>query len=213
MKVKYPSTPHLPFSPGLQNDDRRIVTLDRLQGREIVVTEKLDGENTTMYVDHLHARSLDSRNHPSRTWVKQFWGSINYLIPNGWRICGENVYAEHSIRYHNLESYFYGFSIWNGDNVALSWDETVYEFEEIFNIRPVPVLYRGQFDEEVLKKLAKNLDPFSTEGFVVRVVDEIPFDEFDLLCAKWVRKGHVQTDEHWMTREVIPNRLRGHYEE
>lgn len=211
MRCKYPSTPHLPFSPGLQNDDRRILTLDGFEGREIVATEKYDGENTTMYTDHIHARSLDSRHHPSRDWVKKFWGNLNYLIPKDWRICGENVYARHSISYDNLVSYFYGFSIWDAENVALSWDETVYEFEEIFNIKPVPVLYRGQFDLKVLQELADNLNPFTKEGFVVRVTDRVPYDDFELKFAKWVRKGHVQTDKHWMTAEVIPNRLKGEY--
>jgi hypothetical protein len=28
-----------------------------------------------------------------------------------------------------------------------------------------------------------------------------------LHVAKWVRTGHVQTDEHWMFSEVVPNRL------
>ena len=43
--IKYPSTPHLPFSQGLQRDDTRITTLDYLNGRGVVVTEKMDGEN------------------------------------------------------------------------------------------------------------------------------------------------------------------------
>lgn len=180
----------------------------RLTGHEVVVTEKMDGENTTMYMDHIHARSLDSRHHPSRDWVKTFWGSINYLIPKDWRICGENVYARHSIRYDNLNSYFFGFSIWDQDNVALSWDETVYYFEDVFNIKPVPVLYRGEFDLKMLEKLAESIDPFSQEGFVVRVVDAIPYNDFDFKVAKWVRKGHVQTNKHWMSQEVIPNGMK-----
>ena len=212
MRFKYPSTNHLPFSPGLQNDDRRIETLDGLYGQEVVVTEKMDGENTTMGNDietgpYIHARSLDSRHHPSRDWVKKYWGAISYLIPSGWRICGENVYAQHSVRYTDLDTYFYGFSIWNAENVALSWDETMYYFKEIFSIKPVPVLYRGEFDLKVLEKLAENINPHTTEGFVVRTTAPVIYEEFDLRFAKWVRKGHVQTSEHWMTAEVIPNGL------
>jgi len=71
-RVKYPKTMHLYFSPGLQNDDR-VMPLNRLHGREVVVTEKMDGENTTLYDDTLHARSIDGRYHPSRDWVKRFW--------------------------------------------------------------------------------------------------------------------------------------------
>ena len=207
VRAKYPTTPHLPFSPGLQNDDRRIQTLDELIGREVVVTEKMDGENTSMYSNHIHARSLDSRHHPSRDWVKKLWGEINYQIPEDWRICGENVYAKHSVAYENLETYFYGFSIWNEDNVALSWDETLMWFKEL-RIEPVPVLYRGMFDLEVLEKLSKTINPATTEGFVVRVTGAVAYEEFDLKFAKWVRKGHVQTDKHWMTAEVVPNGLK-----
>ena len=89
-------------------------------GREVVVTEKLDGENTTMYTDYIHARSLDSHHHPSRDWVKQLHGEIGYKIPVGWRVCGENMYARHSIVYYDLTTYFYGFSIWDETNTALS---------------------------------------------------------------------------------------------
>jgi hypothetical protein len=38
--VKYPRTMHLPWSPGLQNDDRVIESLDGLIGQEVVVTDK-----------------------------------------------------------------------------------------------------------------------------------------------------------------------------
>jgi hypothetical protein len=42
--TKYPRTYHLPFSPGLQNDDRVIETLGGLIGQEVIVTEKMYGE-------------------------------------------------------------------------------------------------------------------------------------------------------------------------
>ena len=113
MRIKYPSTPHLPWSPGLQNDDRRIGDLGGLIGQDIVVTEKLDGENTSLYRTDLHARSLDTRPHPSRTWVKAERGRFGHEIPEGWRLCGENVYAVHSLRYDALDGYFYLFSVWD----------------------------------------------------------------------------------------------------
>jgi len=211
MLHKYPSTPHLPFSPGLQNDDRRIATFNGLLGHGIVVTEKLDGENTTMYRDHIHARSLDSRNHPSRNWVKMLWGNISYQIPEGWRVCGENVYARHSIEYSNLESYFYGFSVWNEQNVALSWDDTVAFLSALgmTGLAHVPVLYKGPFNLKKLEALAASLDSKTQEGFVMRVAGPVHYDEFDRCFAKWVRKDHIQTDEHWMNQPLVQNKLSG----
>src|SRR3954466_10688581 len=86
MRVHYPRTPHLPWSPGVTPDDVRAGDLSGLRGREVVVTEKLDGENTTLYADGLHARSLDSAHHPSRAWVKALHGRIAGSIAPGWRV-------------------------------------------------------------------------------------------------------------------------------
>jgi len=44
-RTKYPKTLHLPFSEGLQNDDKMLHSYKGLEGEEIVVTLKLDGEN------------------------------------------------------------------------------------------------------------------------------------------------------------------------
>ena len=51
MWTKYPRTPHLPWSPGASDDDVRVADTAMSEGREVVVTEKLDGENTTLYAD------------------------------------------------------------------------------------------------------------------------------------------------------------------
>jgi len=207
MRFKYPRTMHLPFSLGVSSDDRVIKTLDHFEGKEVVVTVKMDGENSTLYRHAIHARSLDSKHHVSRTWIKQFHGQIAHEIPDGWRVCGENLFARHSIAYDDLKSYFYGFSVWDDQNKALSWDETLYFFEDL-GITPVEELYRGEFSTKGLIDLSNNLDLSKVEGFVVRTVDEIPFDQFHNLVAKWVRQGHVQTDTHWMHAEVVPNLLK-----
>jgi hypothetical protein len=200
--VKYPRTYHLPWSPGLGADDRVIPSLTELEG-EVVMTEKFDGENTTLYADHLHARSLDSKHHVSRDWVKAFWSSIRHDIPPGWRVCGENLYARHSVSYDALASYFLGFSVWNDRNEALAWDETL-EWFELLGITPVRVLYEGPFDQKALAAAWTG----EGEGYVVRTHAAIPYARFQTRIAKFVRKNHVQTDTHWMHGAVTPNRLK-----
>ena len=69
--VKYPRTPHLPWSPGASQDDVFSLDARHFEGQTVIITEKMDGENTTLYRDYLHARSVDGRHHPSRNWVKQ----------------------------------------------------------------------------------------------------------------------------------------------
>lgn len=203
MRVHYPRTAHLPWSPGATSDDVRAGDLSGLHGREVVVTEKLDGENTTLYSDGLHARSLDSAHHPSRAWVKALQGRIGPLIPDGRRICGENMYARHSLDYRSLESWFYGFSVWDAE-CCLDWDATV-RFLRGLGIPTPPVLWRGVFDEKALRNL--RLDPGTQEGYVVRTVAGFDQSEFTGRVAKWVRPNHVQTDVHWMQAAVVPNGL------
>ncbi|MFD5897956.1 RNA ligase family protein [Streptomyces sp. NPDC060366] len=203
MRTAYPRTAHLPWSPGVASDDVRVGDLGGLRGREVVVTEKMDGENTTLYRDGVHARSLDSGHHPSRAWVKALQGRIGGLIPDGVRVCGENMYARHSIAYEDLESWFYGFSVWDGE-WCLGWDETVRVLRGL-GIPAPPVLWRGVFDERALRAL--KLDPARQEGYVVRSVEGFGREEFGRRLAKWVRPHHVQTDTHWMHAAVVENGL------
>lgn len=123
--IKYPRTHHLPWSDTIGPDgDHVLRDLNCFRGHEVVVTEKLDGENTTLYRTHLHARSLDGRHHPSRGWIKAFHARMCHLIPAGWRICGESLYALHSIHYQALPSYYIVFAVHDGERF-LSWDDTV----------------------------------------------------------------------------------------
>lgn len=55
--VKYPRTYHVPTSH-LSKDDKKIQNYEHFRGKRVIVTEKLDGENTTMYNDYIHAVRL-----------------------------------------------------------------------------------------------------------------------------------------------------------
>jgi len=205
-RVKYPRTPHLPGSPGGTNDDKVLRSTDHLVGREMVATLKMDGENSNLYRTGFHAKSIDGRHHPSRDWLARFQAGIAHDIPDGWRICGENMYARHSIAYDALPSYFLGYSVWDETNTALAWDDTV-EFFELLGITPVTVLARGPFDARMPRDLVAQLNTERDEGFVLRLAGRFHYDDFGRSVAKWVRAGHVQTDEHWMHAAIVPNLL------
>lgn len=210
-RYKYPSTPHLPLSKGRQWDDTALEGYSNFIGHEVVITEKMDGENASLYHDYYHARSLDSRHHPSRDWIKSFWGRIRFDIPTGWRLCGENLYAAHSVKYDSLPSYFMLFSVWGHNNYSLSWDEVEF-WADLLGIDTVPVLYRGPFDKAIVEKIAREQDPEKTEGFVIRNTNSFHFDDFAKNMGKYVRVNHVQTDQHWMFAEIVPNQLRDNNE-
>lgn len=206
--VKYPRSHHLPWSPGATEDDRFLKNLDALRGREVVVTVKMDGEHASLYRDHLHARSLDTARHESRSWLRNFHAGFAAEIPDGWRICGENLFAKHSIHYHGLPSYFLGFSIWNERNVCLGWDETLTWFQ-LLGITPVAELYRGPFDETTLRSLhRREHEGNECEGHVVRPAGSFDFRDFSRCVGKFVREEHARTNQHWLRECLVPNELR-----
>lgn len=206
---KYPRTPHLPWSPGVSNDDVRAADVSAFVGHEVVVTEKMDGECTTIYRGGCHARSIDSGPHPSRERVKALAGRVGHQLPEDWRIVGENIYAMHSIAYSELPDYFLAFGLHVGSGLVVGWDRTVEECERR-GIKTVPVLYRGPWDEEKVRACwtGKSQCGGEQEGYVVRVTDAFVIDLFPKVAAKYVRPGHVQTDEHWMRRSIMPNKVR-----
>jgi hypothetical protein len=207
--IKYQRTYHLPSSPNLQNDDRQHKNVHELFQEPIIASLKMDGECSTLYSDYNHARSIDSKHHESRSWLKALHGRIAHEIPKGWRICGENVFAKHSIHYLHLKDFFYVFSIWNEKNEALSWEDTL-AYCDILGLHTVPVFHSGISCEKIVqqefdKYCLKCPDP--VEGYVIRRSGKIPYQVFKTSTAKYVRKGHVETDKFWMSQPVIPNEL------
>lgn len=226
--IKYPRTMNLPWSESNSSDDVWWTPKDVAQnfnGRQVVMTEKLDGECTTMYRDHIHARSLDSLHHPSRAWVKNLHGTIAHEIPEGYRICGENVYAWHSVFYSKLPAYFFVFGIYDEQNNCLSWQDTQ-DMCEMLNLFMAPLLYEGIWDEKKIRerwtgegafptyesgvdmpKAPEDFKPTNAEGYVIRITEKFHYNDFRRCAAKYVRSNHVTTPTNWMTRPVTPNLL------
>lgn len=194
--MKYGRTPHLPWSPGKTKDDRHIKSLDAFG--TVVITEKMDGENSTIHRDGCFARSVDSKSHYSRDWLKQFAASFQYRLLPGERIIGENMYAMHSIYYDSLPSWFLGFAIiFNGN--FLSWEDTLIRFTNL-GITPVPQIYVGPFNLINFKQFYHR-----GEGYVVRNASAFKESDMHINMAKYVRKDHVQTSNHWMHQSIVVN--------
>jgi len=205
IRFKYPSTFHVPWSQGVSRDDKILKSTEHFIGKRVIVSEKMDGECTGLTSEQCHARSLDSIDHVSRHWIKSYWGRIKHEIPDEFHIFGENMYAKHSIYYTDLKSYFYGFSLWNKE-LCLSWDETL-EWFRLLGIVPVPILYDGLYDEKLIRNLWKDENREKTEGYVLRIADAFVYSGFAQNVAKFVRKGHVQTNDNWMHDKIVANRL------
>jgi len=211
MKTKYPRTFHLPYSLTITEDDKRLPSDDQFKGTMVVMLEKMDGENSSVYPNGIiHSRSIDGQSMPWQSWLRKNVAQWAHNIPENWRVCGENLYAKHSIEYlfDKQSQYFQVFSIWDQD-ICLPWAETE-EWCQLLDIEHVPVIYSGIYkDQDAILKIfneyqkEKNSQGQEVEGFVVRNIDKFRLEDFSSNVAKYVRANHVQTDEHWTEHWTI----------
>lgn len=210
--MKYPRTFHLPDSPGITKDDRVMKSDAHWRDYNYIVTvsEKLDGENTSLHSDNIHARSVDAKSHPWGNYLKSFWATIKYKIPDNLQVVVENMYAKHSIYYDRLTSYQYiTMIIDKREKTVLPLEEIILWSEEL-EIPMAPVYFHGgytNFNPEIhIPKRSAFGDEI--EGYVVRYSGGFPISEFNTRVGKWVREDHVKTNKHW-TRGWIKNKLIG----
>ncbi|KKO88750.1 2'-5' RNA ligase [Sphingobacterium sp. Ag1] len=213
--TKYGRTYHFPFSPGTSSDDRfnQHYWTDIQSFHKLLFTEKLDGENNC-----LSRRGVFARSHAAPTtspWTAQLrehWSRLKNDLDD-LEFFGENLYAVHSIEYLQLEHYYYVFAARIKDQ-WLSWEEVTF-YASLFDLPTVPVLKLAkvkdltEFDLRCsVENLAKQSSIFASvdpktgkactmEGIVCRNADTYAVSEFQHNVFKYVRKGHVQTDEHW----------------
>lgn len=208
VSTKYPRTYHFPFSPGLQNDDKRVGEdwFDYLRDKELVLTEKLDGQNQYISKDGVYARSHAA--FTENPWDRNLTepGGIydqckNYLSEDE-GIYGENLYAIHSIEYTELPAYFFMFAV--RDSEKFYSHQEFIEMSEIVGIPTVPILEIRKFSTP--KELEERINYWMAqgskfgpviEGIVVKNTESFPVEDFQYNVIKYVRANHVQTDEHW----------------
>lgn len=192
--MKFPRMPHLPWSRGGTFDDIRKSEVACFDNKKLVYTEKLDGECTVISKDNIHARSEDGYGKTWQTFMIRQCKSFQNDIPENMYVCGENLYAVHSIEYGSLSDYFYVFTIFF-DNYVLSWEETE-QWCDLLGVKTVPVI--GYFDKLIQIPIPeKSSFGDVCEGYVVRNIDKFHIDNFSDNIAKVVRENHVQTNIHW----------------
>ena len=201
---KYNRTYHLPWSPGTTSDDRISNSVESLLGTEIVITEKLDGENCGMTDEGVYARSHAT--FTTSSWsreVRQLHKSkVEDYLGEGVFLFGENMEGIHSIEYTNLTSYFYIFGV-RDNEIWIPWEQ-VEEYSYVLEIPTVPVLFKGIVNtakelQQIVEDLVSKPSELGgqREGIVVRTAGMFHNDDFADNVMKWVRKGHVTTTNHW----------------
>lgn len=221
MSKKFPRIPHLPWSPGGTNDDKRlsitshfINTLMIGVGNRIVITEKLDGSNLCMTRDALFSRSHSGPPiHISFNLAKKMHGEMAYRIPPGISVFGEWCYAVHSIEYDRLPGP-YPFLVFgirdDSEGWWYDWDTVEDVAINELGLTTVPVLFDGMVEDkfkELTQTLANGESYYgseSKEGIVVWPhIGLANDDDFSQQTAKWVKEGHPKDpDEHWMFKTI-----------
>lgn len=217
MSEKYPRTFHLPFSPGATKDDKRHPDIPGLfVGMPLTLTEKVDGSNVCLEQKQVYARSHQGApRHPSFDALKAFHASVMPLLPDNMQLFGEWCWARHSIAYGALPHYLLLFGVRDiREQTWLEW-EAVERWANILGCATVPLLeqFTAQNDtgfRAVVERHARELSVLGgeREGVVVRWSGRFAQEDFSRATGKWVRAGHIQTDDHWTGQAIVRNRLR-----
>lgn len=209
---KFPSMPHVPWSPeDVREQDylsNRKFESGPLAEQHVIATEKLDGSNVRLTRENVHSRSREDPKHDSYNYLKAQHSEFAHHIPEHIILYGEWLYAVHSITYTDLSDYLYVFAAFDTEQMQwLDWDATKKYADKIGKQTP-PVLreYPDGVDERPDPHGESEFGP-TREGFVFRTVDGFPYGEFDRRVAKCVRENHVQTDEHWKFTKIETNGL------
>ena len=121
---KYPRTPHLQGSR-LQSGDEDLesIPFSHLEGRYLVVEEKLDGANAGISFDEEGRLQLQSRGHyltggprekhfaPFKQWAGAHASALYDLLGRRYVLYGEWLYAKHTAFYDELPHYFLEFDV------------------------------------------------------------------------------------------------------
>ena len=214
--TKAPRTWRLPWCPDDSGDDKVLKDVSGLEGRNVVVTAKMDGENISLYGSngYVHARKVEPLNTPNSERIKALAAELGPDLPEGWRLCGESIIRQHTIHYQNLRAhhrwYLNVFNLWDDKNECLSWDQ-ICEWSELLNLPMVPVLYRGPWNQKLIQSLFRpefENDPM--EGYVVRIEDGFQFRDYRKFVGKFVRPKFQQPQTHkWRYAKPVFNKPRG----
>ncbi len=250
--VSYPRTPHLQGSGIQRGDSNETVPFSTLRGLYCVVEEKVDGANSGFSFDGAGDRWLQSRGShlsldPSiyserhfrlfKQWVAAHSDDLLSRLEDRYVVYGEWMNALHSVYYDDLPHFFLEFDVW--DRVEECFMSTTQRRGLLRNlpIASVPVLYRGEVTEEVLRSLHRP-SLFQTENWqeTMRKACAMVGDDFDrrlprifrprlsegfyikvedgsrcIARYKWVDPRFVQTilehNVHWQSQIVVPNML------
>jgi hypothetical protein len=220
--IKYPRTPHL-LGSRLQHgdEDLAVVSPFELDGRFLVVEEKLDGANSAISFDADSGIILQSRGHVLsggprerqfdlfKRWANAHRDEFWRVLGNRYIVFGEWLYARHTIPYDSLPHFFLEFDVLDRETDEFLSTHRRHELFAMTSLVPVPVLSQGpriRFDDLIGRSAFSSTE--TMEGLYIK------WEKDDRVCGryKFVRGGFTQAVEeegvHWIDRPLEPNLLR-----
>jgi hypothetical protein len=230
--TKYPRTPHLFASRGM-DDDKRLgerESLDFIADASLIVEEKLDGTNVGIHFTSAGRMVLQCRGHEItsgmhaqydlfKQWTMGKRPVLEALLADRLLLFGEWLYARHSVHYRGLPHYFFEFDIYDKQRQVFLDLASRLENLEGTGILTVPVVHRGAatadqlhqligpsgFDSQFDNPLTGRTDNLM-EGLYLRTeADGCVAGRAKFVRAEFVEK--VKQSEHWQHQAVVPNLL------
>lgn len=169
--IKYPRTPHIEGSrlqPG--DEDLSQIPFKTIQGKMIVVEEKVDGANTAVSFSPDGELLLQSRGHYLcggyrekhynlfKQWANIHKDSLYRVLGSRYIMYGEWLYAKHTVYYDALPHYFLEFDIFDRDTGKYLDTASRRKLLHGLPVCSVPVLKQGSFQsrDELMKLLDRS---------------------------------------------------------
>lgn len=125
--IKYPRTRHIIGSSLQKNDEADYVTLEELEGKYLVIEEKIDGANVGISFDNELNLKIQSRGHyliggdypqfdQFKTWANTFQEYFFNILDSRYIMYGEWMSNFHSLFYDILPHFFMEFDIFDTEN-------------------------------------------------------------------------------------------------
>lgn len=175
--VKYPRTNHIQgsrFQPG--DEDLDCVPFSAIEGRHIVVEEKMDGANSAISFSDDGKLLLQSRGHyltggPREThfsllkqWASSHQRALSKVFASRYIAYGEWLYAKHTIFYDRLPHYWLEFDLFDRENNEFLSTGRRHQLLQGLPVKSVSVLFEGTIKNHAqLEKLVEH-SRFITQG-------------------------------------------------
>ena len=99
-------------------------------------------------------------------------------------------------------------AIYDENNICLSFKDTLSIFSE-FGIQYPEVFYDGKFEDYKHENVMATINRFDyeIEGYVLRSKGSFHYNDHYNNVVKYVRKNHINSDNHWMYKKIERNEL------